>query len=180
MFLPRAYTIPLLAAMVLTPAFARQAARPAQGQARGNPQKAQPKPDNHPGEQLFDKLSRMTPEEREQALSQLPPPRRAQIEQRIRNFQKLPPAVQERRLDRLERLNSLPPQKQNQVRRSMNQLQNLPEDRKVAINRELQRMSAMPDDERRAYMNTEEFRNRYSPAEQQMMGNLAENLPARD
>jgi len=77
-------------------------------------------------------------------------------------------------------LNSLPPQKQNQVRRAANQLKDLPEDRRMAINRELQHMSAMPDDERRAYMNTEEFRNRYSPAEQQIMGNLAEVLPARD
>jgi hypothetical protein len=38
----------------------------------------------------------------------------------------------------------------------------------------------MPDEQRRSYMNTEEFRNRFSPAEQQMIGNLAEILPARD
>jgi len=176
MFVLRAFTVPLLAAMLLTPAFTQQAARP---RAQGR-QSAQPKAGNHPGEQLFDKLARMTPEEREQALSRLPPARRAQIEKRIQNFQQLPPAAQERRLDRLERLNSLPPQKQSQVRRSMNQLKELPEDRRMAINQELRHMAPMPDDERRAYMNTEEFRNRYSPAEQQMMGNLAQVLPARD
>jgi hypothetical protein len=37
----------------------------------------------------------------------------------------------------------------------------------------------MPDDERQAYMNTEEFRNRFSPDERQMVGNLAEILPSR-
>lgn len=187
----RPYSVSLLAALfALTPAFGAQAraARPAQQQAKP-PKQAKPQgqakpqarqPDNHPGEQILSKLSSMTPEEREQALSQLPPARRAQIEQRIRNFQKLPAALQERTLDRLERLNSLPAQKQNQVRRSMNQFKDLPEDRKVAINRELRHMSPMPDDERRAYMNTEEFRNRYTPAEQRMMSNLAEVLPARD
>jgi hypothetical protein len=156
----------MLAAMLLTPAFAQQP--------------RQPKQDNHPGEQLLDKLSRMTPEEREQALSRLPPAQRANIERRIRNFQKMPPAAQERTLSRLERLNSLPPQKRNQVRRSMKQFNDLPEDRKMAINEELRHMLAMPDAERRSYMNTEEFRNRYSPFEQQMMGNLAEILPPRD
>jgi hypothetical protein len=188
MFLRRTSTVPLIAAMLLAPAFARQngsksdrAARPqGQGQGRRAGQNAQPKANDHPGEQLFDRLSRMKPEEREQALSRLPPAQRANIEKRIQNFQKLPPAAQERRLDRLERLNSLPPQKQNQVRRSMSQLKELPEDRRMAINQELRHMAPMPDDERRAYMNTEEFRNRYSPAEQQMMGNLAQVLPARD
>jgi hypothetical protein len=192
MILSRAYRVPLLAVMLLAPALAGQnagrAAEPRpQAQARqagrGNGaakgQNAQARPANRPGEQIL-KLSRMTPEEREQALANLPPAQRAKIEEGLDNFQKLPPAAQERRLERLERLNSLPPQKQNQVRRSMKQLNELPEDRRMAINQELQHMSAMPDDERRAYMNKEEFRNRYTPAEQQIMGNLAEVLPARD
>jgi len=116
----------------------------------------------------------MTPEEREKALSRLPPARRAQIEQRIQNFEKQPLAVQERNLHRLERLNSLPPARRKEVRQSMNQFRDLPDDRKKAINQALLRMSPMPDDERRAYMSTEDFRNRFSPAEQQMVGNLAE------
>jgi hypothetical protein len=179
----RTYTLSVIlalqAAFLLAPAAFGQT-RPAQAQARANGQKGQQPPDNHPGEQLLDKLTRMTPEERDQALSRLAPARRAQLEQKIRSFQQLPMALQERTLDRLERLNRLPPQKQNQVRRSMKQFADLPEDRKMAINLELRHMSAMPDDERRSYMNTEEFRNRYSPAEQQMMSNLAEVLPARD
>src|SRR5579863_49979 len=141
MFLLRASRISLLTGLLLQEAFAGQAAskRPAQAPRAQNtaPKNAQPKPDNHPGEQLFTRLERMTPEEREKALSQLPPARRAQIEKRIQNFQKLPPAVQERRLDRLELLNSLPPQRQTEIRRSMNQLQSLPDDRKRAINQEL-------------------------------------------
>jgi hypothetical protein len=167
----RAYTIPLLAGMLLTPVFAQQGGRPQQQkQGRGN---AQPKP----GPQLLNRLAQMTPEEREKALSRLPPAQRENLERQIRNFQQLPPAAQERRLDRAERLNSLPPQQQNQVRRSANQLRNLPEDRRMAINQELRHMSVMPDDERQAYMNTEEFRNRFSPDEQRIVGNLAKILP---
>ena len=41
-------------------------------------------------------------------------------------------------------------------------------------------MSRMTDDERAARMNSDDFRNRYSPDEQRMMGNLAEILPAKE
>ena len=55
----------------------------------------------------------------------------------------------------------------------MKDLQALPNDRKRAVNQELQRMSVMGDEERQYHMNTEEFRNRFAPAEQDMLGNLS-------
>src|ERR1019366_2341366 len=103
----RAFIVPVLAGTLLVPAFAgqRPAPRAQAQQQQKQQQQARKQADNHPGEQLLGKLSRMTPEEREQALAAFPPARRAQIEQRIRNFEKLPPAAQMRMLDRLERLN---------------------------------------------------------------------------
>jgi len=62
------------------------------------------------------------------------------------------------------------------VRRSLRQFAELPEERKAAIGGELDRLNGMPEEERRARMNSEEFRNRYSPAEQQMMSNISEVL----
>ncbi len=182
----RIFTFPLLAAALLPLALAGQGAKsqqapranppPRQQQQQPQPQRAQPQPkqDNHPGDELFLRLQQMTPEEREKALSRLPPARRAQIEQRIQNFEKQPLAVQERNLHRLERLNSLPPPRRKEVRQSMNQFRDLPDDRKRAINQALLRMSSMPDDERRAYMTTDDFRGRFSPDDQRMVGNLAE------
>ncbi len=141
------------------------AARPAQ------------QPANQPGERPIDRVLKMSPEEREKWLSTLPPERRQNIERQINAIQKLPQTLQNRRLRQAEMLQSLPPMRQNQVRRSLNQFTQLPEDRKVLINRELQKMSPLSDEDRRAYMNTEEFRNRYSANEQQMMGNLSEITP---
>jgi hypothetical protein len=175
------FTIALLltAAMTiaLSPAYAQRGSAPPEvrpQQAHRNPQ------DNHPGEQILMKLSSMTAEEREQALSRLPPAQRANIEKRIQNFQKMPAAQQERTLERLERLNSLPAQKQNQVRRSMTALNKLPDDRKKAVNQELRNMTGMSGDERAAYLGTDAFRNRYSAEEQQMVSDLAEILPQRE
>jgi hypothetical protein len=74
-------------------------------------------------------------------------------------------------------LNSLAPQKRQQVRRAVQQFEAMPADRKAAIGRELQQMAPMPDEQRREHMNSEEFRNRYSVTEQQMMSNLSEVTP---
>jgi hypothetical protein len=133
--------------------------------------------DAHPGERALERLERMTPEQRSKALANLPPRRRQEIEQKLDEFDRMPPEERLRVRNQLERMNRLPPQRQNQVRRSIRQFQDLPDDRKLLVRRELDRMAAMPDDARRAYMNTEEFRNRYTPNEQQMMQNLAEILP---
>jgi phage-related protein len=130
-----------------------------------------------PGAQLLQRLAAMTPEEREKALANLPPERRENMIRRLENFRSMPPEARERATTELERLSSLPPQRQNQVRRALRQLQALPDDRKAIVGAELERLSAMPEEERRVRMNTEEFRNRYSPAEQQMLGNLSEVLP---
>ncbi len=154
---------------------AKVPAAPRAPQARPN-QEAN-RPANRPGPAAVDKLLGMTPEQREKALSTLPPARRQNIERRLGEIQKLPPAQQNRVRNRLELLNSLPPQRQSEVRRSMKQFQELPDERKMQIRQQVLRMAAMPDEDRRALMNTEEFRNRYSPIEQQMMGNLLEIQP---
>lgn len=151
--------------------------RQSQQQPRQN---AQPKVNQPAGDEIFMRLQRMTPEEREKALQKLPPAQRERIENRIQNFQNLPPAVQERRLNRLEKLNSLPKAEQKQVRQSMRDLQKLPDDRKRAINQELRRMAVMGDDEKQYHMNTEEFRSRFSPAEQEMVGNLSKVFPSKE
>ena len=174
----RVFIVPVLAGALLVPTFAGQAAPRPQAQPQRKQQQKQA--NNHPGEQLLGRLSRMTPEEREQALAAFPPARRAQIEQRIRNFEKLPPAAQMRTLDRLERLNSLPPRRQNEVRQSMKELQQLPPERKAAVQQEMRRLTPMPNEQRQIRMNSEEFRSRYSPEEQRTIGNLAEILPSRD
>jgi hypothetical protein len=153
------------------------AAKPPAGRAAGRA--APPQPDNHPGEQMLDRLLQMSPEQRQKALDRLnlPPQRRQNIEKRINEIQKLPPAMQNLARTRLEMLNSLPQPRQNQVRRSINQYAGALPERKAQMNEALQRIANLPDEDRRAYMNTEEFRNRFSPTEQQIISNLSEITP---
>ena len=128
---------------------------------------------------MLDRLLKMSPEQRQKALDRLnlPPQRRQNIERRLNEIQKLPPDMQNRARTRLEMLNSLPQPRQNQVRRSINQYAAAQPERKAQMNQALQRIAPMSDEDRRAYMNTEEFRNRFSPNEQQIIGNLSEITP---
>lgn len=57
------------------------------------------------------------------------------------------------------------------------QVGQLPEDRRAQVVGELDTLRNMPDSERRARMNGEEFRSKYTPAEQQMLREASSILP---
>jgi Protein of unknown function (DUF3106) len=156
----------------------RQAVPPRPAQTNGQIARGQSRAPT--GEEILGTLSRMSTEQRERALSDLPQAKRDQIEERIRNFQKLTPAQQSRQLEQVKKLNSLSPDRQNDIRRSMQDRSELPDDRKKAVNQELRRITAMPDEDRKRYMKSGEFRGRFSSAEQKMIRNLSEVLPSQD
>lgn len=126
----------------------------------------------------LEKWNDMSEEEKRKALEKLPPDRRErvrqQLERKTENINNLPEAERKRLFDRYQKLMHLPPERQNQIRRSYRQYQELPEDRKQGVRQELDDLSKMPDAERRARINSEEFRSKYTLAEQQMMQDLAE------
>ena len=129
-----------------------------------------------PQKQL-ERIMNMNPVQRQKWLESLPPQRRENIERRLTEYQRTPPAERNLLARRAAMLQSLPPQRQNQVRRSLKQFEDTPEERQGQMRRELSKMAPMSDEDRRAYMNTEEFRNKYSPTEQQIMGNISEITP---
>jgi hypothetical protein len=147
------------------------------GVALGADQTTTPRKANRQSEDQFQRFLKMKPEDRDKFLQNLPPQRRQNIERQLRDFQKMAPAGRTRVLTELEMLRSLPLEKQQQVRRSLRQLSELPEERKALVRKELQLMAPMPDEQRREHMNSEEFRNRYSVTEQQMMSNLSQVTP---
>ncbi|MDQ6663808.1 MAG: DUF3106 domain-containing protein [Acidobacteriota bacterium] len=123
------------------------------------------------------KLDRMTPDERRKALEGLPPQRQQQIERRLNQYQQLPPEERQKLLDRKKRFDELPPEKQAEVRQVARQVSELPPNRRGQVRGELNLLRNMPESERRARMNGEEFRSKYSPAEQQMIREASSILP---
>ena len=118
-------------------------APPAMAQARRAP-KGIPGP-------AIERLLSMTPEERERALSRLPPERRAQVEQR------------------LNRLAQLPPEQREELQRRYQEFRSLPQDRQDAVRLELQSLRRLPPRLRQRRLNSPGFEREYSPAEQRLL-----------
>jgi hypothetical protein len=125
----------------------------------------------------FDRLLGMPPEQRQRELGKLAPARRAQLEDRLEKFNRLPQAQKDRLRTQAEMFQSLPPERQDEVRTMFRRLNSLSEDRRVPVRRELRQLRAMSEAGRTARMNSDEFRNKYSPSERQILENLTTLIP---
>ena len=132
---------------------------------------------NNPGASVAQRLMRMTPEQRERALEKLPPQQQAQIRQRLERLDNLPAQQRERVIQQYQEFQSLSPEKQSLVTRQIQAINHLPEDRGAVVRAELQRMRRMPENEREARIASEDFKNRFTPAEQQMLSDISSSLP---
>jgi hypothetical protein len=149
--------------------------------------KNQPAPKTHPNtgpgggppaprrasDEQVDKLAKMSPAEREKALSSLPPERRVRIETRLEKLKNMTPEQKAQ----LEKFHSLPPEQQQKVRQLSQRIQALPADRKMAVQKELKSLKSMPDDEREKRVNSPDFQKKFSPDEQEILREAPRVVP---
>jgi len=155
---------PAMAVLLLCAPFAR-------------PARAQQEQSSPGVENSIDRWNRMSPEERERELAKLPPARARLIRQRIRRYNQMSPEQQQALRERYQEFSSLPPDKQQTVRGSLGEFRKLSTDRKVAVHRAVMEMRTLSEPQRQARMNSEEFRNSFSPVEQQIIRDLSTYLP---
>jgi hypothetical protein len=131
----------------------KQVAKPnfKQGLPPGSKQIARPKTPAQIPDAQVNRLMKMSPEEREKVLANLPPQRREALEKR------------------LARLDQLPAEQKAELDRRFQEFQKLPPVRRQAVRDELQTLRALRPVERRARINSPEFREQYSPEEIQLM-----------
>ena len=118
---------------------------------------------------IVDKWNRMPPAERDKALAKLPPGQRNKIQQQLNRYNNLTP--QQR--GQLQKFNQLPPEKQNQARRLFRQFNEFPEERQGVLKQEFESLRAMPEADRQSRLNSDEFRGKYNPKEQKVLGGLS-------
>ena len=94
---------------------------------------------------------KMSPEEREKVLANLPPDRRQALEQRLSRF------------------DQLPPEQKAELDRRFQEFQKLPPVRRQAVRDELQTLRGLRPPERTRRINSPEFREQYSPEEIRLM-----------
>ncbi|MGA2114884.1 MAG: DUF3106 domain-containing protein [Bryobacteraceae bacterium] len=119
----------------------------------------------------------MTPEEQERVIEKAPPAEQARLRQAIDRFNLMPPAARARILQVYREVSALPPAQQALVTRQMNAFNKLPDQRREAMRDELRLLLRMSAAARESRFDGEEFKSKYSPEEQQMLRDLAWNLP---
>jgi len=124
----------------------------------------------------LERWNRMTPEERRQALARLTPERRRELQQKLQEFRSLPPDQRRQLGERYRAFRQLPPEQQNRARELFRQFNSLPDDRRPLVKQEYEQLRSMPESERNVRMNSEAFRERYSPSEQQMLRDLSQTF----
>jgi hypothetical protein len=131
-----------------------------------------------PGLAVIDRWLQLTPQQRERALAKLPPDRQRPIRERLDRWNKLTPQEKERLRMRYDQFSHLPPDRQALVRRQIQNFAKMPNDRRPFVSKELDSLRRLPDSDLRARVNSEEFRSRFSPREQEILRDLAENMAA--
>jgi len=127
---------------------------------------------------LMERLSRMSPEEREGMLKRLPPDRRALLEDRLREYDQLPQEAKDRLRREYNGFRQLPPEKQDEVRKMFRKFSELAPDRRRQLRRELMQLRDMPADKRGLVLNSERFRSEYSEEERDLLEHLSGALPS--
>ena len=152
------------------------AQRPALKAPRGPAEKGMPragKKDRIPRTPV-DRFNRMPPEDRQKALEKLPPERRKRLEDQLNQYNHLTPEQRRQERLRYQAFNQqFPPDKQNQARRLFRQFGELPAERQGSLRKEFESLRALPDTERRARINSDEFRSKYDSHEQKILRDLA-------
>ncbi|MEK7407779.1 MAG: DUF3106 domain-containing protein [Acidobacteriota bacterium] len=125
---------------------------------------------------VLDRLNRMTPEERRRTLQNLPPDRRQRVEEQLERYNRLPAQEQQRLRLQLDRFRDWPPEQQEAVRRLFRRFNAFPEDRRALLKEEFRALNDLEPADRRARINSDEFRSRYTLAEQQFLQDYASLL----
>jgi Protein of unknown function (DUF3106) len=124
----------------------------------------------------IDRWNQMSPEERERALSKLPPEKAKQIRERIQRYNALPPQEKLALGERYRRFEELPPEQQENVRQCLKDIRQMRVERRAMVGAEIRQLWAMPEDHRRARLNSDDLRSRFTPRERQIIETIGENF----
>jgi hypothetical protein len=129
-----------------------------------------------PGAQV-QRFLRLSPQEREIAIDKMPVGVQESIRKRLAAFDSLSPEERERQLKLYDAVSKLPKDKQDLVNRRIGEFQQLGPDRKLGIRRAYQLLSGKPEAARQAIIDSPEFKERFTPTEQQIVVDLVRYYP---
>src|SRR5438067_2310518 len=93
----------------------------------------------------IDEFQRMSPQERQKALTKLPPDRAEKLRKQLKEYSQLTPEQQATAKEQLEIFRHLPPERQQAMRKAFHKFSQQPTDRQDAIRQELNQMRGMTE-----------------------------------
>ena len=138
---------------------------------------------NGPGPHRGDWLRRygsLPPSQQERQLQNdpgyrsLPPQRQQQLMNRLREFNSRPPEQRQQILNRMETFEHMTPQQQQQARNLFNQYRALPEDQRNKVSQAYRRLRGMPPAARNDLLNSDEFKNNYTPEQRDLLRGMTD------
>jgi len=172
----------VMALAATTPSWAQNRHEVPRPQNQGHPQnQGRPQNQGHSGEWLRQHRN-LPPDQQRRALENdprfrsLPPQRQQQLRNQLQRFNSMPPQQQDRMLHRMETWEHLTPEQKQQARQLHEQMQQLPPDRRQAIRNAVQTLRAMPPEARQRAIESDAYKNRFTPQERDML-NKASRLP---
>ena len=120
---------------------------------------------------------RMTPQEREIAIDKMPVPQQENFRKAAERWDSLPPEERERQLKLFDSLSQLAKDKQDLVEQRLNEFYALPIPRRIMIRNAYQRLSEIPEADRQTWFDRPEFKERFTPIEQQIVKDLVTYYP---
>jgi len=168
-----ALALPCLALAALHPPQQREQAPPPPRAEISRPHD-EPPVRGHAGDWLR-RYKDLPPEEQERALQndpafrRLPPAQQQRLRQRLQHFSSLPPDEQLRMLNRMDTWEHLTREQKQQARQIFLQMRELPPARRYQVRQAIRELRAMPPDQREREIDSEEYRNRFTDREREMI-----------
>jgi len=164
------FTITLLAlAALCVPARAQK-----KGPAMRGPRIVRPAPKRAPNQ--LDRIRKMSPDERRRLMEDLPRDRKKAIEEGLDRYDQMSPEERRKLGQQYEMFQQLPQERREQIRRLYRRFNDLEEERRPMVREEFQSLQTMTPEDRGSRINSDEFRNKYTAAEQQLLADLSKAL----
>ncbi len=124
--------------------------------------------------QQVDRLSAMSPQDRDRALAQLPPARRREMERRLEQYRNMTPEERKRIVDQAA---ALTPAQRRAMRDGVERMNRLPEERRPLVRQEVARLRRMTPEERKERLASAQVKEKFKGDEQKLLADLSESLP---
>lgn len=134
-----------------------------------------------PPPDLVERFSQLSPSERQDALSKLPPERREMMERRLENWANTPPDQRRRLAGSYARFQEMSPEKQQEVRGLFRRFsETFPPERRPEAQAAIRRLRNADPEERKNILNNRRFGSSFSDEEKKLLEQMATEIPGRE